>query len=46
MRLCSFAAVFALTLSVSLCMAEKDPFAKATIADLSASFLDVKARPR
>jgi len=44
MRLRSLVAFFALTLGVSLCTAEKDPFAEATIADPSASFLNVKAR--
>ncbi len=43
MYLRSFA-VFALALGVSLCPAEKDPYAKATIANPSASFLDVSAR--
>ncbi|MGD0471515.1 MAG: alginate lyase family protein [Terriglobales bacterium] len=36
--------VLFLALAVSLCMAEKDPYAKATVADPSASFLDVSAR--
>jgi poly(beta-D-mannuronate) lyase len=44
MRLHSFAAVLSLTLGVSLSMAEKDPFAKAAIADPTASFLNVQAR--
>ena len=44
MHLRSFAAIFLLAFGVSLCMAEKDPYAKATIADPSASFLDVPAR--
>jgi len=44
MRFRSFVAVFALAFGVSLSMAEKDPFAKAHIADPSASFLNVQAR--
>jgi len=44
MRLRPFAIVFALTLGVSLCAAEKDPFAKTTIADPTASFFNVAAR--
>jgi poly(beta-D-mannuronate) lyase len=44
MRFHSFVAVLALTLGVSLCAAEKDPFDKAAIADPSASFLNVQAR--
>ena len=44
MHLRSLAVVFVLALGVSLCQAEKDPFAKATVADPSASFLDVSAR--
>jgi poly(beta-D-mannuronate) lyase len=44
MHLRSFVALFLLTLGVSLCPAQKDPYAKATIADPSASFLDVSAR--
>jgi poly(beta-D-mannuronate) lyase len=44
MRFHSFIAIFALTLGVSLCAAEKDPFDKAKIADPSASFISVAAR--
>lgn len=44
MRFYSFIAIFALTLGVSLCAAEKDPFDKAKIADPSESFLNVTAR--
>jgi poly(beta-D-mannuronate) lyase len=44
MRLHSYAVIFTLTVAVSLSMAEKDPFDKATIADPSASFLNVQAR--
>jgi poly(beta-D-mannuronate) lyase len=44
MRLRTFVAVFALTLGASLSMAEKDPFAKASIVDPSASFINVQAR--
>jgi poly(beta-D-mannuronate) lyase len=36
--------VLFLVLSLSLCVAQKDPYAKATIADPTASFLDVSAR--
>jgi poly(beta-D-mannuronate) lyase len=44
MRLRTFAVISALTLGASLSIAEKDPFDKATIADPSASFLNVQAR--
>lgn len=44
MRLQTFVTVFALIFSVPISMAEKDPFAKAAIADPTASFLNVKAR--
>ena len=44
MRSCSHVIAFTLILSAALCRAEKDPFAKATIADPNASFLDVAAR--
>ncbi len=44
MRLRSYSVIFVLTLGVSLCRAENDPFDKATIADPSASFLNVEAR--
>jgi poly(beta-D-mannuronate) lyase len=44
MRLRTFAVFSALTLGVSLSMAEKDPFDNATIADPSASFLNVQGR--
>jgi poly(beta-D-mannuronate) lyase len=44
MRLRTFVAVFLLALSISLCAAEKDPFDKASIAEPSASFLNVQAR--
>ncbi len=44
MRLRPLVAVFVLTLGVSLSMAEKDPFDKATITDASASFINVQAR--
>jgi poly(beta-D-mannuronate) lyase len=37
-------AVFFLSLSLPLCMAEKDPYSKATVANPSASFLDVTPR--
>ena len=44
MHLRSFVAVLVLTLCVSLCLAEKDPNAKATVNSPSASFIDVSAR--
>ena len=44
MRIPSQTVVLLLILSSSLSMAEKDPFAKATIADPTASFIDVAAR--
>jgi poly(beta-D-mannuronate) lyase len=44
MSLRSFLAVFALTLCVSASLAEKDPNAKAAVANPSASFLNVPAR--
>jgi poly(beta-D-mannuronate) lyase len=40
----SLAVVFVLAVCLPLCLAEKDPSANATIADPSASFLDVSAR--
>ncbi|MGB8029748.1 MAG: alginate lyase family protein [Terracidiphilus sp.] len=44
MLLRSFLPIFALALCVPLCLAEKDPYAKATVTNPSASFLDVSAR--
>jgi poly(beta-D-mannuronate) lyase len=44
MHLRSLAAVVALALVVPLCLAEKDPNAKAAVTNPSASFLDVPAR--
>jgi len=44
MHLHLLAAILALSLSVPLCLARNDPYAKATITDPSASFLDVSAR--
>ena len=40
----TFISIFALARCVPLSMAEKDPFAKAAIADPTASFLNVQAR--
>jgi poly(beta-D-mannuronate) lyase len=40
----SFAAIFLLAHCVPLCLAEKDPNARAIVANPSASFLDVSAR--
>jgi poly(beta-D-mannuronate) lyase len=44
MHLRSFLALFLVTLVVPLSRAEKDPYAKATVANPSASFLNVSAR--
>ena len=44
MQLRSLPTILYFILCVSLCPAEKDPYAKATVADSSASFLDVSAR--
>jgi poly(beta-D-mannuronate) lyase len=44
MHLRSLAAVLALALWLPLCRAQNDPYAKATVTDPTASFLDVSAR--
>jgi hypothetical protein len=43
MSLRSIAAALALALCLPLCFAQNDPYAKATVANSSASFLDVSA---
>src|SRR5580698_8883452 len=44
MRLHPLAAALALSLSLPLCLAQSDPYAKATVTNPTASFLDVPAR--